>query len=97
MDPRPMIVLSTLGLSWGLGNQGMGGFHPVPWYKSILVRINVDSAQSLGTNQFVPKRVPRDWVECTQSLIPETPTQSERGTIDVVTGRHEWTRLRLFG
>lgn len=33
----------------------------------------------------------------TESLIPEIPTQSERGTIDVVTGRHEWTRLRLFG
>ena len=51
----------------GFRESGLGGFHPVPWYKSIY------------TNQFVPRRLPRDWMESTQSLIPETPTQSVRG------------------
>ena len=26
------IYCTTLGLSWGFGNQGLGAFHPVPWY-----------------------------------------------------------------
>ena len=56
------IYCTTLGLSWGFGNQGLGAFHPVPWYS------------------FWYKLIcTRDWVESTQSEIPESALQSERG------------------
>ena len=55
-------------MSWGFRIQGLGGFHPVPWYNSLY------QGEVLPYNPGT-----RDWVESTQSETPQAPTQSVRG------------------